>query len=278
MKKNGFTLIEVLAVIFILGVLALISIPIVNRYIKNSREKVYESYIETIEAAANNMYVECVTDNYSDCIEPVRHSPVKITLNELIDKGYSDNLRVPNSTSTCDGNKSFVVVSNEDNSATNYEFVGCLFCGSYESTKEICLKNTESGAEVELVNAILECINFDKNTQTVLSYYSHRNNNTSNAVCPKNITVPDSISNVRVDHIADNAFNSRGMIGVVIPNTIKTIGVNAFANNNMNRFIVPSSVTSMGSNALGGINIVEVKKPSGSISGSPWGATQIVWQ
>lgn len=50
--KKGFTLIEVLSVIVILGVVALIAFPAVDSVIKNSRQKAYEQNIEHIEAAA----------------------------------------------------------------------------------------------------------------------------------------------------------------------------------------------------------------------------------
>ncbi|MDD2434913.1 MAG: prepilin-type N-terminal cleavage/methylation domain-containing protein [Bacilli bacterium] len=50
--KKGFTLIEVLAVIIILGIIALIVVPLVNDSIQSSREKVRNNQIETIERAA----------------------------------------------------------------------------------------------------------------------------------------------------------------------------------------------------------------------------------
>lgn len=44
-KKNGFTLIEILAVIIILGILLVIAVPSVSKYINDSRK---EAYITTI--------------------------------------------------------------------------------------------------------------------------------------------------------------------------------------------------------------------------------------
>ena len=52
MKKNGFTLVEVLAVVVIIAILALITIPIIDRVMKDGREGAYASTISTILDAA----------------------------------------------------------------------------------------------------------------------------------------------------------------------------------------------------------------------------------
>ena len=50
--KRGFTLVELLGVIIILGVIALITFPIINKSIKSSKEKALEQVINNIEKAA----------------------------------------------------------------------------------------------------------------------------------------------------------------------------------------------------------------------------------
>ena len=52
--KKGFTLIELLGVLIILAIIALITIPIVDNSIKNSRESAYDRTIENILSAARN--------------------------------------------------------------------------------------------------------------------------------------------------------------------------------------------------------------------------------
>ena len=52
MNKRGFTLIEILAVIIIIGVLLLIAIPSVARYIENSRKSAYVHTIKNVLASA----------------------------------------------------------------------------------------------------------------------------------------------------------------------------------------------------------------------------------
>lgn len=50
--KNGFTLIELVMVILLLGLIAIITVPTVNQAIKNSKIDTYERQVETIENTA----------------------------------------------------------------------------------------------------------------------------------------------------------------------------------------------------------------------------------
>ena len=83
LKKFGFTLVELLAVIVILGVLALITFPIIDGTIKNSKEKALASTIKSIEDAAYN-YSTKNDIGYQTYYK-------KITLDELAKAGLLDN-------------------------------------------------------------------------------------------------------------------------------------------------------------------------------------------
>lgn len=82
-RKNAFTLAELMGVIVILGVLALIVTTAVDKNITNSRYSTCLTQVKTIEEAAK-MYV---TDYPSKL--PTGGS-IKIDLEELINKGYLD--------------------------------------------------------------------------------------------------------------------------------------------------------------------------------------------
>ena len=51
MKRNGFTLIELMAVITILVILSLIIVPIVDKGVKRSKDDMYKIQIENIRMA-----------------------------------------------------------------------------------------------------------------------------------------------------------------------------------------------------------------------------------
>lgn len=70
MNKKGFTLIEILAVITILGILGLVTIPIISKSVEKSKIKAYRETINSIIEStkiyrANNDY-EAVTNELID--------------------------------------------------------------------------------------------------------------------------------------------------------------------------------------------------------------------
>lgn len=71
-NKKGFTLVELLAVIVILGVLLMIAVPAVQNVIRNSRKKSFESAaklaIENVETIAST---EKVSATISECFVPI---------------------------------------------------------------------------------------------------------------------------------------------------------------------------------------------------------------
>ena len=58
MIKKGFTLVELLAVIMILGLVGLIAIPTVTKVIKNSKQKLYDSQITMIEQSGKKWGID----------------------------------------------------------------------------------------------------------------------------------------------------------------------------------------------------------------------------
>ncbi len=58
MKNRGFTLAELLGVIAILGVIALITVPAINRSLDSGREDLYETQIEQIKKGGEDYYTE----------------------------------------------------------------------------------------------------------------------------------------------------------------------------------------------------------------------------
>ena len=68
MKKNAFTLIELLTVIIIIGLLAVLIIPKVNKTLKDSRQKVNETSTKGLLRIADNYYLEQkIKGNFQGC-------------------------------------------------------------------------------------------------------------------------------------------------------------------------------------------------------------------
>ena len=84
--KRGFTLIEVLAVIVILSVIALIVFPEVNKIIKDSRQKSYNTQINNLINATKKMALKDTS------LLPSKGSDEKtcVTLTNIMDAGEID--------------------------------------------------------------------------------------------------------------------------------------------------------------------------------------------
>lgn len=82
MNKKGFTLIEVLGVIILLGVLSMITVPVVRDLIKSSRKELYEEQIDQIENGLKNW----AHDNIF--LLPEDNSVITLSLGQLAQSGH----------------------------------------------------------------------------------------------------------------------------------------------------------------------------------------------
>lgn len=83
MENKGFTLAELLGVIAILGIIALITVPAINRSLSEGREDLYETQIKQLEKGAEDYY----TEHLSEMPKDVNSSSCK-TIDELQKNGY----------------------------------------------------------------------------------------------------------------------------------------------------------------------------------------------
>jgi len=83
MKKNGFTLVELLAVIAILGLILTITIPNVMKIITDKKQQLYDDNIKEIERLAQNYMVD-----YPETYSMFENNEVKIGLTTLCSNGY----------------------------------------------------------------------------------------------------------------------------------------------------------------------------------------------
>ncbi len=81
MKKNGFTLLELMGVLIVLAILALLVTPVISKTIKNNKKKLYDIQIEVIEKAAKDYAIK------NKDLLPEEGEAIIITLGELKKSG-----------------------------------------------------------------------------------------------------------------------------------------------------------------------------------------------
>ena len=136
-NKKGFTLIELVAVIIVLGVLLIIAIPTISTYISGARDVSYDAHEKALLEAAKAYTIDCIKNNEKDCTVPHDDESVNIYANRLIEEEYIGKLQDPkNQGAFCSADKTFVKVSK--NEGTNYEYEPCLFCSGYITDNPIC--------------------------------------------------------------------------------------------------------------------------------------------
>ena len=83
--KRGFTLVELLAVLILLGVVSLIAIPSIGKILNRSREKARESTKNELIEAAKNYYA----DNIRELPDDGSHKCLSVS--EIEENGYISN-------------------------------------------------------------------------------------------------------------------------------------------------------------------------------------------
>ena len=94
MKKDGFTLVELLAVVVIIGITYLIIFPSVTSFIDKSKEKSYNIQVDLIEKASKKWLV----DNTDELLkkDPYHLNNINLTLTTLKKEGYLQDMFIEN--------------------------------------------------------------------------------------------------------------------------------------------------------------------------------------
>ena len=135
-RKEGFTLVELLAVIVVLGIVSAIALTSITKVRKESADKTFEKLEKQIADLGPDIYshevivksTESFYTAYKDGTPFIIRIGDKTTAGTLIGAGYIDEIKSPyNSSITCDG---YLYVNPSD---TDETYKGFLDCGSKET-------------------------------------------------------------------------------------------------------------------------------------------------
>lgn len=119
-KNKGFTLIEMLAVVTILGIITLIAFPYANNLLKKSKDNEYQRFLDDI-SLATEAYLVDNSDNY-ESLKQIGGTDY-ISLKNIVESGYLKSTTInPKTNEKIDLNTSVKVTLNEDKTY-NYELM-----------------------------------------------------------------------------------------------------------------------------------------------------------
>lgn len=120
MKNKGFTLVEILITITILGFLSLLVVSTTNNIIKKSEEKAYNTQLEIIKKAAQEYATEVAED-----LPVEKYQTYIINISELLDNKYLEKKQIINP-KTGENIKGCITV--KINSKNKYEYIYSEHC------------------------------------------------------------------------------------------------------------------------------------------------------
>lgn len=124
MKKNGFTLVELLAVIVIVGLLSSITLTRVNKFSNERKQQDYNNMVKLVEKNTS-MLVSSDDDIYKKVTDKLINinSKCSISYQTLIDKDLVDARERNPITDDYINHNSYVIVSIDGNGELKYKFV-----------------------------------------------------------------------------------------------------------------------------------------------------------
>ena len=142
MNKRAFTLVELLAVIIVLGILMTMAASAYTGYLNKSRNDSFKLAVNSFRDAVEEAYIDCVGNFSSNsfCVnhkKPTGSNVDRIYLRELVNDNYMEAIKNPYDTNTvCDINNSYVNVKlvSSDNGTSEYSYDVCLKCGNKYSS------------------------------------------------------------------------------------------------------------------------------------------------
>ena len=127
MNNKGFTLVELLATLTILGIIMGIAIPAVYTHVGKSRQQAIDTLVKTTYEAAQTKFSKEASDNNLATYQS------EYTLNKLYEDGFMDKPIDPtDEKSMCEGNVKITSPNNTENATSleDYEYLVSIQCHS----------------------------------------------------------------------------------------------------------------------------------------------------
>lgn len=273
-NKNAFTLIELLAVIIILGVLLLIAVPSVTEYILNSRKEAYvkniSGYLDGTKNKVNSAEYAFFDDNttyyvhinnlklergglspFGDWIDAyavvvytgdgfeyywtsVDSSGYKIALKKR------ENIKIEDVKSGND-----LTVNNRQRIGTREKIYIIDKDGNIIETTPILMLTKEEAKSCFVYSVV--------NDNAIIDSYD--------ITCPKEVEVPAFIDGYPVTEIGSYAFSNLALTKVMIPEGIVKINGSAFRSNSITSVSFPTTLKEIGSEAFANNKLTAISFP-----------------
>lgn len=179
--KKGFTLVEMIATLVILSIIAVIVTPNIYVSIKDYKNRLFETQMDNIKQSAKNWAVDNV-----DKLPTSESNSLAVTISDLQDGGYiDDNLENPRDGGVFDDSSVFTLITCEyvedetGNLASNYKYKYEIYenvedyvkkqAASYAKKNKITSNTTISVSDLKNQNYISKKVLYINGTELVVS-------------------------------------------------------------------------------------------------------------
>lgn len=142
MKNRGFTLVEMISVLIILSVVALIVTPNIYVSIRDYKDRLYETQMDSIKQSGKNWAVDHI-----DKLPIASDTALAVTIKELQEDGYiADQLENPKDGGYFDDSSVFVLIicdyieDETENLASNYKYQYYVYNGVKDYQKAMAIQ------------------------------------------------------------------------------------------------------------------------------------------
>lgn len=167
--RKGFTLIELLGIIIVLGILSIITVPLVADTIQNSKEKAYNLQIDQVKTATKDFMIknlsisEMENNSFTIYIGELKHAgllPIEF-INSKTNKSISNQSRV--TVTKVNNNYSYEIelIDLEENSTQNENSPIITLNGNYIEYVELDANANESYTDLGVTAKTVDGITID---------------------------------------------------------------------------------------------------------------------